>query len=45
METMEVLCGVIESFSQVRGRHAGAIRLLEHLAAGRPRGTDFSEIN
>jgi hypothetical protein len=45
METMEVLCGVVESFGRIRGRHAGAVRLLEHLAAGRPRGIDFSETN
>ncbi len=45
METMEVLSGVVESLGHVRGRHAGAVRLLEHLAAGVPRGTGFSETN
>jgi hypothetical protein len=33
METMEVLSGAIESLGHVRGKHAGAVRLLEHLAA------------
>jgi len=37
METMEVLSGVVESLGRVRGQHAGAVRLLEHLAAGAPR--------
>jgi hypothetical protein len=32
METMEVLSGAVESLGQFRGRHAGAVRLLEHLA-------------
>jgi hypothetical protein len=38
METMEVLSGVVESLEHVQGRHAGAVRLLEHLAG-------FSEPN
>jgi hypothetical protein len=38
METMEVLSGVVESLGHVRGQHAGAVRLLEHLAG-------FSETN
>jgi hypothetical protein len=32
METMEVLSGAVESLRQGRGQHAGAVRLLEHLA-------------
>ena len=32
METMEVLSGAVESLGQGRGRQAGAVRLLEHLA-------------
>jgi hypothetical protein len=45
METMEVLSGVVESLGHVRGRHAGAVRLLEHLAAWAPRETGFSRPN
>ncbi len=41
MEKMEVLSGAVESLGRVRGQHAGAVRLLEHLAAGTPRGTGF----
>jgi len=32
METMEVLSGAVESLGVSDGRHAGAVRLLEHLA-------------
>ena len=32
MERLEVLSGVVESLGQGRGPHAGAVRLLEHLA-------------
>jgi hypothetical protein len=32
METMEVLSGAVESLGQRSGKHAGAVRLLEHLA-------------
>ena len=39
METMEVLCGAVESLGHVRGQHAGAVRLLEHLAFRAPRET------
>ena len=46
MEKMEALSGAVESLGQVRARHAGAVRLLEHLAfAGAPRETNPSEIN
>jgi hypothetical protein len=37
MERMEVLSGVLESLRQSHGPQAGAVRLLEHLAAGAPR--------
>ena len=33
METMEVLSGAIETLGHSRGKHAGAVRLLEQLAA------------
>jgi hypothetical protein len=39
METMEVLSGAIESLGHARGKHAGAVRLLEHLAARASRET------
>lgn len=45
METMEVLSGAVESLEQAQGQHAGAVRLLEHLAAGAPRETGSSETN
>jgi len=32
MERLEVLSGVVESLEKGRGHHAGAVRLLEHLA-------------
>ena len=32
METVEVLSGAVESLGQRSGKHAGAVRLLEHLA-------------
>ncbi|MGP0075344.1 MAG: hypothetical protein ACLPWF_25810 [Bryobacteraceae bacterium] len=32
MEAVEVLSGAVESLGQGRGRQAGAVRLLEHLA-------------
>lgn len=32
METMEVLSGAVESLRESRGKHAGAVRLLEHIA-------------
>jgi hypothetical protein len=32
METMEVLSGAVESLRNSCGQHAGAVRLLEHLA-------------
>ena len=32
METMEVLSGAVESLRHSCGQHAGAVRLLEHLA-------------
>ena len=32
MERLEVLSGVVESLGHGRGPHAGAVRLLEHLA-------------
>ena len=32
METMEALSGAVESLGQSSGKHAGAIRLLEHIA-------------
>jgi hypothetical protein len=31
-EKLEVLCGVVETLGYARGQHAGAVRLLEHLA-------------
>ena len=37
MERLEVLTGVIESLGHRRGQHAGAVRLLEHLAEASPR--------
>jgi hypothetical protein len=36
METMEALSGAVESLEQRSGRHAGAVRLLEHLAQRGP---------
>jgi hypothetical protein len=32
MERLEVLSGIVESLGDGRGPHAGAVRLLEHLA-------------
>lgn len=32
METMEVLSGAVESLGERCGKHAGAVRLLEHIA-------------
>lgn len=40
MERLEVLSGAIESLGHVPGKHAGALRLLEHLVA-----TAMSEVN
>jgi hypothetical protein len=46
MERLEVLSGVVETLGNVRGKHAGAIRLLEHLATpAAPRENNFSVIN
>src|ERR1700733_15444473 len=39
MEIMDALSGAVESLGHVRGRHAGAVRLLEHLAFRAPRET------
>jgi len=40
MERLEVLAGAIESLGHLPGKHAGALRLLEHLVA-----TAMSEVN
>jgi hypothetical protein len=40
MERLEVLASAIESLGHIRGKHAGALRLLEHLVA-----TAMSEVN
>jgi hypothetical protein len=45
MEKMEVLCAAVESLAHVYGKHAGAVRLLEHLAAGTHPETKFSVVN
>jgi hypothetical protein len=45
MEKMEVLSAAVESLGHVSGKHAGALRLLEHLAAGAPREIHFSVVN
>jgi hypothetical protein len=45
MEKMEVLCAAVESLGHVYGKHAGAVRLLEHLAAGTHPETNFSVVN
>ncbi len=45
MEKMEVLCAAVESLGHVSGKHAGAVRLLEHLAAGALRETNFYVVN
>jgi hypothetical protein len=39
MEAMEVLSGAVDSLGHLWGRHAGAVRLLEHLASRAPRET------
>ena len=45
MERLEVLAGAIESLGHMRGKHAGALRLLEHLVATAISEVNSSEIN
>jgi hypothetical protein len=43
MERLEALCGVVESLGRRRGQHAGAVRVLEHLAEASPREVNPSD--
>ena len=45
MERLEVLSSAIESLGNMGGKHAGALRLLEHLVATAMSELNSSEIN